>query len=153
MAIVNRLAGADDVCVCDFIGTLGLAQPTVSHHLKVLRKAGLVEVARKRGTWVYYRLVPEAVDEFALALGGSGERRQRKQAAARVLRLHRKCGALADGASALRAAGRRSALGGLAPEHEVHPEVVEAMAKLGLDVSTAGPRRSSRTTSSGRTSS
>jgi len=74
VAIVNRLAGADDVCVCDFIGTLGLAQPTVSHHLKVLREAGLVEVARKRGTWVYYRLVPEAVEELAFALGGPVER-------------------------------------------------------------------------------
>jgi len=70
VAIVNRLAGAEEVCVCDFIGTLGLAQPTVSHHLKVLREAGLVEVARKRGTWVYYRLVPEAVDQLAFALGG-----------------------------------------------------------------------------------
>ncbi|MFL5934771.1 MAG: ArsR/SmtB family transcription factor [Gaiellaceae bacterium] len=70
VAIVNRLAGAEEVCVCDFTGTLGLAQPTVSHHLKVLREAGLVEVARKRGTWVYYRLVPEAVDELAFALGG-----------------------------------------------------------------------------------
>ena len=71
VAIVNRLAGADEVCVCDFIGTLGLAQPTVSHHLRVLREAGLVEVARKRGTWVYYRLVPEAVEQLAFALGGS----------------------------------------------------------------------------------
>ncbi len=70
VAIVNRLARAEDVCVCDFIGTLGLAQPTVSHHLKVLRQAGLVEVARKRGTWVHYRLVPEAVSELAFALGG-----------------------------------------------------------------------------------
>jgi ArsR family transcriptional regulator, arsenate/arsenite/antimonite-responsive transcriptional repressor len=70
VAIVNRLAGADEVCVCDFIDALGLAQPTVSHHLKVLRQAGLVEVARKRGTWVYYRLVPEAVAELAFALGG-----------------------------------------------------------------------------------
>jgi ArsR family transcriptional regulator, arsenate/arsenite/antimonite-responsive transcriptional repressor len=69
VAIVNRLAGADDVCVCDFIGTLGLSQPTVSHHLRVLREAGLVEVARKRGTWVHYRLVPEAVEELSLALG------------------------------------------------------------------------------------
>ena len=74
VSIVNRLAGAEAVCVCDFIGTLGLSQPTVSHHLKVLREAGLVEVARKRGTWVYYRLVPEAVSELAFALGGSSER-------------------------------------------------------------------------------
>ncbi|HYX84209.1 MAG TPA: metalloregulator ArsR/SmtB family transcription factor, partial [Gaiellales bacterium] len=56
VAIVNRLAGADDVCVCEF--RLGLSQPTVSHHLRVLREAGLIEVARKRGTWVHYRLVP-----------------------------------------------------------------------------------------------
>lgn len=74
VAIVNRLAGAEEVCVCDLIGTLGISQPTVSHHLKVLREAGLVEVARKRGTWVYYRLVPEAVGELAFALGGPGAR-------------------------------------------------------------------------------
>lgn len=71
VAIVNRLAGADEVCVCDFTGRLGLAQPTISHHLKVLREAGLIEVARKQGTWVYYRLVPEAVEQLAFALGGS----------------------------------------------------------------------------------
>src|SRR6266536_193652 len=59
VAIVNRLAAADEVCVCDFVAALDLAQPTVSHHLKVLREAGLVEASR-RGTWAYYRLVPEA---------------------------------------------------------------------------------------------
>jgi ArsR family transcriptional regulator len=74
VAIVNRLAGAEDVCVCDFTGTLGLSQPTVSHHLRVLREAGLVEVARRRGTWVHYRLVPQAVAELAFALGGEADR-------------------------------------------------------------------------------
>jgi len=74
VAIVNRLAGAEDVCVCDFTGTLGLSQPTVSHHLRVLREAGLVEVARRRGTWVHYRLVPEVVAELAFALGGGAGR-------------------------------------------------------------------------------
>jgi ArsR family transcriptional regulator len=69
VAIVNRLAGAEDVCVCEF--RLGLSQPTVSHHLKVLREAGLIEVARKRGTWVHYRLVPEAMEQLAFALGGA----------------------------------------------------------------------------------
>jgi ArsR family transcriptional regulator len=68
VAIVNRLAGAKDVCVCEF--QVGLSQPTVSHHLRVLREAGLIEVARKRGTWVHYRLVPEAVEQLAFALGG-----------------------------------------------------------------------------------
>jgi ArsR family transcriptional regulator len=71
VAIVNRLAGEEDVCVCDFTLRLGLAQPTVSHHLRVLREAGLIEVARKRGTWVHYRLVPEAVEQLAFALGGA----------------------------------------------------------------------------------
>ena len=74
VAIVNRLAGAEDVCVCDFTGTLGLSQPTVSHHLRVLREAGLVEVARRRGTWVHYRLVPEEVAELAFALGSGAGR-------------------------------------------------------------------------------
>lgn len=69
VAIVNSLAGADEVCVCEF--RLGLSQPTVSHHLRVLREAGLIEVARKRGTWVHYRLVPEAVEQLAFALGGA----------------------------------------------------------------------------------
>jgi ArsR family transcriptional regulator len=69
VAIVNRLAAADEVCVCDFVAALDLAQPTVSHHLKVLREAGLVESSR-RGTWAYYRLVPEAVAALRGALGG-----------------------------------------------------------------------------------
>ena len=69
VAILNRLAGADEVCVCNFVDALDIAQPTVSHHLKVLRDAGLVESTR-RGTWAYYRLVPGAVDALREALGG-----------------------------------------------------------------------------------
>ncbi len=69
VAIVNRLAAAEEVCVCDFVASLDLAQPTVSHHLKVLREAGLVESSR-RGTWAYYRLVPESVAALRGALGG-----------------------------------------------------------------------------------
>ncbi len=69
VAIVNRLAGAGEVCVCAFVGDLGLSQPTVSHHLRILREAGLVEARRER-TWMYYRLVPDAVDALAAALAG-----------------------------------------------------------------------------------
>jgi ArsR family transcriptional regulator len=68
LAIVNHLAGRAEACVCEF--RLGLSQPTVSHHLRVLREAGLVEVARRRGTWTYYRLVPDAMEQLAFALGG-----------------------------------------------------------------------------------
>jgi ArsR family transcriptional regulator len=75
VAILNRLAqpGTDAVCVCEFVPLLRLAQPTVSHHLRILREAGLV-TAERRGTWAYYRLVPEAVSELALALAGETER-------------------------------------------------------------------------------
>ncbi len=64
------MAGRNEACVCEF-NSLGLSQPTISHHLKVLREAGLIEVAYKRKTWVFYRLVPEAVEALAFALGGS----------------------------------------------------------------------------------
>ena len=69
VAIVNRLAGADEVCVCDLNSAFELSQPTISHHLKILREAGLVESSR-RGTWAYYRLVPEAIESLRGALGG-----------------------------------------------------------------------------------
>src|SRR5919202_6096083 len=58
VAIVNRLAGADQVCVCDLNSAFELSQPTISHHLRILREAGLVE-ASPAGTWAYYPLVPE----------------------------------------------------------------------------------------------
>jgi ArsR family transcriptional regulator len=69
VAIVNRLSSAEEVCVCDLNGAFELSQPTISHHLKVLREAGLVDVTR-RGTWAYYRLVPETIDALRAALGG-----------------------------------------------------------------------------------
>jgi ArsR family transcriptional regulator len=53
-------AGGGEVCVCDLTGSFNLTGPTISHHLKVLREAGLVDSDR-RGTWVYYRLVPAAL--------------------------------------------------------------------------------------------
>jgi ArsR family transcriptional regulator, arsenate/arsenite/antimonite-responsive transcriptional repressor len=68
VAIVNRLAGADELCVCDLNAAFDLSQPTVSHHLKILREAGLVEATR-RGTWAYYRLVPEAMEALRGTLG------------------------------------------------------------------------------------
>jgi ArsR family transcriptional regulator len=49
-----------EACVCHLTAPVGLSQPTVSHHLKVLNEAGLL-AREKRGTWVYYRLVPERV--------------------------------------------------------------------------------------------
>ena len=70
VGIVNRLAAAPEVCVCDLTAAFELSQPTISHHLRILRDAGLV-AATKRGTWSYYRLLPEAVEPLRLALGAS----------------------------------------------------------------------------------
>ena len=69
VAIVNRLSTVDEECVCELNGAFDLAQPTISHHLRILREAGLVEATR-RGTWAYYRLVPETVAALGEALGG-----------------------------------------------------------------------------------
>ena len=57
-------AGEGEICVCDLTGAFDLTGPTISHHLKVLREAGLVHSDR-RGTWVYYRLVPEVLPSLA----------------------------------------------------------------------------------------
>jgi ArsR family transcriptional regulator len=54
-------------CVCDLIEPLGLSQPTVSHHLKVLVDAGLL-TREKRGVWAYFTLVPGALDSLAAVL-------------------------------------------------------------------------------------
>jgi ArsR family transcriptional regulator, arsenate/arsenite/antimonite-responsive transcriptional repressor len=68
VAIINALSTAEEVCVCNLTETFDLSQPTISHHLKILREAGLVESSR-RGTWAYYRLVPEAIAALRGALG------------------------------------------------------------------------------------
>lgn len=68
MAIINSLSAADEVCVCNLTEAFELSQPTISHHLKIVREAGHVESPR-RGTWAYYRLVPEAVAALRGALG------------------------------------------------------------------------------------
>jgi ArsR family transcriptional regulator, arsenate/arsenite/antimonite-responsive transcriptional repressor len=67
LAIIHQLARADEVCVCHLVPDAGLSQPTISHHLRLLRDAGLV-TSERRGTWAYYRLVPEAINELAETL-------------------------------------------------------------------------------------
>ena len=60
----DRCCSADEVCACVFAEKLGLGAPTVSHHMKALTDAGLV-TGEKRGSWVYYRLRVDAVQEVA----------------------------------------------------------------------------------------
>lgn len=63
--IVSMLAAAPDgaACGCDLEAPLGLSQPTVSHHLKILREARLIE-GTKQGRWVFYRVNPERLEEL-----------------------------------------------------------------------------------------
>jgi ArsR family transcriptional regulator, arsenate/arsenite/antimonite-responsive transcriptional repressor len=66
MSLILASPGTE-ACVCDLTGAVGLSQPTVSHHMKVLVDAGLV-VREKRGRWAYYRAVPEALEALARVL-------------------------------------------------------------------------------------
>ena len=63
LSIVAASEGAE-ACVCDLIDPVGLSQPTVSHHLKVLSEAGFL-TRSTRGTWAYYALVPGALDRVS----------------------------------------------------------------------------------------
>jgi len=60
LRLLSMIAATDETCVCDLTDTFELSGPTISHHLKVLRETGLVD-SERRGTWVYYRLRPDAV--------------------------------------------------------------------------------------------
>ncbi|MFY9913723.1 MAG: metalloregulator ArsR/SmtB family transcription factor, partial [Nocardioidaceae bacterium] len=51
------------ICACDFVAIAGKSQPTVSHHLKLLREAGLI-AAERRGTWIWYSIVPGRLDDL-----------------------------------------------------------------------------------------
>jgi len=63
MEILRELAGAPEVCACDFTDCCNVSQPTVSHHLKVLRDAGAV-VSERRGNWVFYRIAPNLIERL-----------------------------------------------------------------------------------------
>ena len=67
--IVQQLSGGDDVCACDFDVHPRVTQPTVSHHLRVLREAGVLR-SQRRGTDAHYSLDPAAVDRLAVLVSG-----------------------------------------------------------------------------------
>lgn len=69
MSLVASHPGGE-ACVCDLNDAFDLSQPTISHHLKVLRDAGLVD-RDKRGVWVYYRARPEALAGLAALIGST----------------------------------------------------------------------------------
>ena len=72
LQLLSRVAShaGGEACGCDLSVGFDLTQPTISHHLKVLREAGLLECER-RGTWVYYRVVPSALAQLSAVLGST----------------------------------------------------------------------------------
>ena len=70
LSVVASHAGGE-ACVCDISVGIDVTQPTISHHLKVLRTAGLLD-SERRGSWVYYRVIPEALQKLSLVLGADG---------------------------------------------------------------------------------
>ena len=70
LRLLSRVAShaGGEVCVCDLSAGFELSQPTISHHLRVLRESGLLQCER-RGTWVYYWVVPSALAQLSAVLG------------------------------------------------------------------------------------
>ena len=66
LSLIASHAGGE-ACVCDISGTFDLTQPTISHHLKILRSAGILD-SERRGSWVYYRAIPEALQQLSTIL-------------------------------------------------------------------------------------
>lgn len=66
LSLIASSAGGE-ACVCDISAPFDLTQPTISHHLKVLRSAGLLD-SERRGSWVYYRAIPEALHQLSAIL-------------------------------------------------------------------------------------
>jgi len=63
LSILRQLSAEGAVCACNFTDCCGVGQPTVSHHLRVLRTAGWVS-SERRGTWIHYSIRPESVARF-----------------------------------------------------------------------------------------
>ncbi len=66
LRLLNLIAASEggEACVCDLTSPFDLSGPTISHHLKVLRQAGLI-TGERRGTWVYYRVVSDAITRLS----------------------------------------------------------------------------------------
>ncbi|MFI5930003.1 ArsR/SmtB family transcription factor [Micromonospora sp. NPDC051543] len=67
LRLMSMIASVPEICVCDLTPAFDLSGPTISHHLKVLREAGLVD-SERRGTWVWYRVEPEAFRQLGVLL-------------------------------------------------------------------------------------
>ncbi|HZA11889.1 metalloregulator ArsR/SmtB family transcription factor [Mycobacterium sp.] len=69
LSVVASHTGGE-ACVCDVSAGIEVGQPTISHHLKVLKAAGLL-TSERRGSWVYYRVIPQALHQLSQLLGAN----------------------------------------------------------------------------------
>ena len=133
VAIVNRLAAADEVCVCDFVAALDLAQPTISHHLKVLRDAGLVTSSRHR-TLGLLRSCPRRSPRSA----------RRSADDSRPLRVFQNAGRSQIAQALYERRGGEARSAGSHPADAVHEVVVDALEEVGIDLSGRTPKALTR---------
>jgi len=68
LRLLSLIASCGEVCACELVDSVGVSQPTVSHHLRVLHETGLLERER-RGKWVHYRVARDALDALRAVLG------------------------------------------------------------------------------------
>jgi ArsR family transcriptional regulator, arsenate/arsenite/antimonite-responsive transcriptional repressor len=71
LSLIASHAGGQ-ACVCDLTDAFELTGPTISHHLKVLREAGVID-GQRRGTWIYYRVLPQTLQTLSAVLMAPGE--------------------------------------------------------------------------------
>src|SRR3954449_4512680 len=71
LSLIASHAGGE-ACVCDLTDAFDLTGPTISHHLKVLREAGIID-GERRGTWIYYRVLPQTLQKLSAVLMAPGD--------------------------------------------------------------------------------
>ncbi|MGW0801432.1 ArsR/SmtB family transcription factor [Nonomuraea sp. NPDC002799] len=72
LGLLSMIVAYGEPCVCDLTKAFKLAAPTISHHLKVLRKVGLIE-SRRQGTWIHYKAVPGRLADLSMLLDRQAE--------------------------------------------------------------------------------
>ena len=144
LRLVSMIATAPtgDVCACVFPEALDRSQPTISHHLQQLVKAGVL-TREQRGKWAWFRLSVDGLSSIRSALGEGANHAHSQRATVMFLCIHN-AGRSQMAAGFLRkTAGNRINVlsAGSTPGEEVNPAAVEVMAEVGIDISNATPQR------------
>ena len=143
LRIISMLATSPthEVCACVFPEALGRAQPTISHHLGLLTKAGLI-TRQQRGKWAWFRLVPDRLEDIRRSLGEGTEPLVAKPTVLMLCVHNAGRSQMAAGFLRHRAGDQIEVLSaGSAPGDSLNPTAVEAMAEVGIDITDQQPQR------------